>query len=98
MRRFFIRLIIVTAIVLELGFVFFAPKHSYRPTRPETIQARTDYLANPNDTTKAAFLDKLDRELLSSRRQHHIFIGSMLLADIIGIYLFWNYGVKKSAA
>jgi len=93
-----IRRLIVTAIVLQfLWFMILPAGNGLAPRSPEMRQALRAFETNRSAVTEAAMWDQVHRDdLHDTRRDETIFI-SLLLADAVAIYLFWNYGAKKNA-
>ena len=97
MKRVFIRVVIVVAIVFEMLWAL-GPRNGLMPRSPATVQAINAYQASPSEATKATMLEQMRRD--SSRNAQHdlVLLVLMLLVDFAVIYFFWNYGNKRSAA
>ena len=97
MNRRVIRFLIAVALVVEI-FWALEPRNGLLPRSPETVQAIHAYQASPSDATKATMLQQFHLDSARNARHDQILLGVMLLADIVVIYFFWNYGVTKPAA
>ena len=60
-------------------------------------QALRAFETNRSATTQAAMWKQVRRDDLRDTRRNLAIFGFILLADVVVIYLFWNYGVKKVA-
>ncbi len=93
-----VRSLLVAAVVLQLLWCILQPaENRLAPKSPEMAQALREYQTNRTAITEAALWGQVRRdELRDARRAKALFI-SMLLADIVAIYLFWNHGFRKPA-
>ncbi|MGA9779934.1 MAG: hypothetical protein ACLPRE_13200 [Limisphaerales bacterium] len=94
-----IRRLIVAAIVLQfLWFMILPAGNRLAPRSPEMAQALRAFETNRSAATEAAMWEQVRRDDLRDTRRDKAIFGLMLLADVVAIYLFWNYGIKKAAA
>jgi len=61
-------------------------------------QALRAFETNRSAATEAAMWEQVRRDDLRDTRRDEAIFGLMLLANVVAIYLFWNYGIKKAAA
>ena len=92
-----IRYAILAAILAELWWAF-QPRNLSSPKSEQMIAAIHTYQANPSAEAEAAMLEQAHRDSSRNARHGQIILGTMLLADVIVIYFFWNYGAKKVTA
>src|SRR2546430_62515 len=97
MNRRVVRFLIAVALVFEIIWAL-KPRNGLLPRSPETVQAIHGYQASLTDAAKATMLEQVHRDSARNARHDQILLGLMLLADIVVIYFFWNYGVTKPAA
>ena len=90
-----IRLAILAVLLVEIVWAL-APINLSLPRSPETLRAIHIYQASPSTETQAMMLEQIHRDGLRNTRLYKIAAVLMLVADVIVIYFFWNYGVKKS--
>ena len=97
MRIDTIRLLIIIFVLLTLGLLFLpAGQSRYRlKERVQAMQART---LNPSVSTETELKEEFARLRHHEETQGVILIPSVLLVDAAVIYLFWNYGKRKTTA
>jgi hypothetical protein len=94
-----IRSLIVTVIVLQIIWCFIQPAgNRLAPKSPEMAKALQEFATNRSAATEAAMWAQVRRDELRETRRDEAIFGLLLIADVIAIYLFWNYGAKKNAA
>ena len=99
MRPEVIRCLIVAAIVLQfLWFMILPAGNRLAPKSPEMAQALRAFETNRSAATEAAMWEQVPRDELRESRRKGVLFSLMLLTDVAVIYLFWNYGTKKTAA
>jgi len=92
------RLILRSLMVLVLVLVFYESlliRNWSFPRSPETDQAIDAYQASPTPELKATMLKQFDQDVLHNERRVQTKVGLLLFADLIAIYLLWNYGLPK---
>jgi hypothetical protein len=93
MNRKLIRLTIIAAICLELFWALTPRLELSRSS--ETARAAHAYQTNPTAATRAALLDRMRRDANRYEQQCGILLGLMLVADLMAIYFFWNYRMRR---
>jgi hypothetical protein len=93
-----IRLLIVIFIALPLLASLFVPAGQPRYRIRERIEAMKAYTLNPSATTKAALDDEFARLHHHEKKFDIVVPLSLLALDVVVVYLFWNYGAKKTLA
>jgi hypothetical protein len=94
-----IRCLIVAAVVLQfLWFMILPAGNRLAPKSPEMAQALRAFETNRSAATEAAMWEQVCRDESRNTRRDEAIFSLMLLADAAVIYLFWNYGIKKTAA
>jgi hypothetical protein len=62
-------------------------------------QAVRAFETNRSAATEAVMWEQVRRDDLRDARRDKAILGLMSLADVVAIYLFWNFiGIKKTAA
>ena len=84
-------------VVFELVWTF-QLRNLSSPKSPETVQAIHVYQASPTAANKTTMLEQIRQDVSHNARYGQILLGLMVVADIVAIYFFWNYGVTKPAA
>ena len=94
-----IRRVIVATILLEFLWLVILPAgNQLAPRSPAMVQAVRAFETNPSPTTKAAMWEQVRQDDLHDWHRKEALFGLMLVADVVAIYFFWNYGVKKTTA
>ena len=94
-RRTIVRwMIIASILLLQLSWCF-SLRNYMSPRSSQTLSAIRDYKASPSEATKATMLEHIHQDVAQNERHDQILLGAMLVADIMAIYFFWNYGAKK---
>jgi hypothetical protein len=94
-----IRWLIVAVIVLQFLWCMIQPAgNRLAPKSPEMAQALRSFETNRSAATEAAMWEQVRRDELRDTRRDEAIFSSLLLADAVVIYLFWNYGAKKNVA
>jgi|SRR5438477_5653404 len=97
MRPEIIRCLIVAAIVLQfLWFMILPAGNRLAPKSPEMAQALRAFETNRSAATEASMWEQVRRDDLRDSRRQGVLFSLMLLTDAAVIYLFWNYGTKKT--
>lgn len=97
MKTWLIRRAIVAAILAQLYWSLLTPRNNLMPRSEQTLAAIHEYQANSTPENKATMLQLMHQDIARNRSRGGLQFGLMLLADIVVIYFFWNYGVKKNA-
>jgi len=87
---------IVALIVFEALWALQPRKPGY-PRSPETVQAEQIYKTTPSAETEARYIDQIRRDIAHNSRCRGITILALLIADVVLVYFFWNYGTTKAA-
>jgi hypothetical protein len=82
------------AILLQLSWAT-ALRNGVLPRSPETLVAIEAYKASHSEATKQAMFDQIHRDIARNHQHDQIVLCLVLLADVVAIYAFWNYGVIK---
>lgn len=94
-----IRRVIVVTMLLELLWLVILPAgNRLASRRPAMVQAVRAFETNPSPTTKAAMWEQVHQDDLYNWHRKEALFGLMLVANVVAIYFFWNYGVKKTTA
>jgi|ERR1700722_19601990 len=94
-----IRWLIAAMIALQVLWGMILPSgNRLTPKSPEMAQAIREFETNRSAATEAAMWKQVRRDELRDRRRDEATFILILLADIVAIYFFWNYGVKKSTS
>jgi hypothetical protein len=92
-----IRWLIAAMIVLQVLWGMILPAgNRLAPKSPEMAQAIREFETNRSAATEAAMWKQVRRNELRDRRRDETIFISILLVDMVAIYFFWNYGVKKA--
>ncbi|MGA2869840.1 MAG: hypothetical protein ABSF34_11865, partial [Verrucomicrobiota bacterium] len=81
-----------------LAPLFWPSLHNFSfPHSPEELQAIYRYQASPSPATWTAMTNQMDLNAVHNERQAQLhgllWFVPILIADILVIYFFWNYGV-----
>jgi len=98
MNKTIIRQSIVAVVVLQfLWFMILPAGNRLVPQSPEMAQALLEFETNRSAATESAMREQLHRDELRKTHRDEVVFISMLFADALAIYFFWNYGIKKIA-
>ena len=87
------------ALALQLMYLLCcAARISHRtPLSPRTIAAIHAESENPSPAAKVLVEELFMRDAAAYTRKHRLMVVSVLLLDIIAIYLFWNDKRKETS-
>ena len=94
-----VRFLLIAVIVSQFLWLIILPAgNRLSPKSPAMVQALRAFEANRTPVSEAAMWEQVRRDELHDARKSEAIFSSMLLADAVAIYLFWNFGVKRPTA
>ena len=97
-RTTFPRLLIVLFLLFQFFYWALVPRISTGHPGPHLSQALIATESSPKSVRDAAIAEGLRLDGIDSKRRTFAGHALVICLDIVVVYFFWNYGIRKSAA